>query len=255
MTPTVIITGASRGIGKVIALELAQRGYNLMLVARSEAVLLAVRDECQQIGAKAAACLLDVTKDDAGPTLRDAALDAFGPPWGLVNNAGMAESAPLAKSDDDLLHRHFELNFYAPMRLMRAVVPRMVENKGGRVINVCSTAALSGYPYVSAYAASKHALLGATRSLAREFARHGVTFNAVCPGYVRTEMFEQTIKNITDKTGLDDVQAEDKLKKLSPQYRVFEPAEVAHTIGYLLSEDAHGINGQAISIDGGEIEH
>ncbi|MCA8936725.1 MAG: SDR family oxidoreductase [Planctomycetes bacterium] len=255
MTPTVIITGASRGIGKVIALELAQRGYNLMLVARSEAALLAVRDECQQIGAKAAACLLDVTKDDAGPTLRDAALDAFGPPWGLVNNAGMAESAPLAKSDDDLLQRHFELNFYAPMRLMRAVVPRMVENKGGRVINVCSTAALSGYPYVSAYAASKHALLGATRSLAREFARQGVTFNAVCPGYVRTEIFDQTIKNITDKTGLDEVQAEDKLKKLSPQYRVFEPAEIAHTVGFLLSEEAHGITGQAISIDGGEIEH
>lgn len=255
MTPTVIITGASRGIGKVIATELAQRGYNLMLVARSEAALMAVRNDCEKIGAKATACLLDVTKDDAGPTLRDATLDAFGPPWGLVNNAGMAESAPLAKSDDDLLQRHFELNFYAPMRLMRAVVPRMVENQGGRVINVCSTAALSGYPYVSAYAASKHALLGATRSLAREFARQSVTFNAVCPGYVRTEIFDQTIKNITEKTGLDEVQAEDKLKKLSPQYRVFEPAEVAHTIGFLLSEEAHGITGQAISIDGGEIEH
>lgn len=255
MTPTVIVTGASRGIGRVIALELAQRGYNLMLVARTEDALLRVREECEKIGAKASACILDLTTEDAGPTLRDAALDAFGPPWGLINNAGMAESAPLAKSDDDLLQRHLELNFFAPMRLMRAVVPRMVENKGGRVINICSTAALSGYPYVSAYSASKHALLGATRSLAREFAQKAVTFNAVCPGYVRTEMFEGTIKNISDKTGLDEVQAEDKLKKLSPQYRVFEPSEIAHTTAFLLSEEAHGITGQAISIDGGEIEH
>jgi NAD(P)-dependent dehydrogenase (short-subunit alcohol dehydrogenase family) len=255
MTPTVIVTGASRGIGKVIGLELAQRGFNLMLVARSEDALLAVRDECEKIGAKAAACVLDVTQDDAGPALRDATLDAFGPPWGLINNAGMAESAPLTKCDDDLLQRHMALNFYAPMRLMRAIVPRMVENKGGRVINLCSTAALAGYPYVSAYSASKHALLGATRSLAREYAQKAVTFNAVCPGYVRTEMFEATLKNIADKSGLDEVQAEDKLAKLSPQYRVFESREVAHAVAFLLSEDSHGITGQAISVDGGEIQH
>lgn len=255
MAPTVIITGASRGIGKVIALDLAHRGFNLMLVARTEAPLSAVRAECEKIGAKAATCVIDVTKPEAAPTLRDASLDAFGPPWGLVNNAGMAESAPLAKTDDDLLQRHMELNFYAPMRLTRAVLPRMVENKGGRVVNICSTAALCGYPYVSAYAASKHALLGATRSLAREFAQKGVTFNAVCPGYVRTEIWDATIKNIVDKTGLDEVQAEDKLKKLSPQYRVFEPAEVAHMVAFLLAEESHGITGQALSIDGGEIEH
>jgi NAD(P)-dependent dehydrogenase (short-subunit alcohol dehydrogenase family) len=255
MTPTVIITGASRGIGRVIALELAQRGYNLMLTARTEDALTAVRQECEKIGAKAAACVLDITGDDAGPALRDAAVDAFGPPWGLVNNAGMAESAPLAKTDDDLLQRHLALNFIAPMRLTRAILPRMVENKGGRVVNICSTAALSGYPYVSAYSASKHALLGATRSLAKEFAQAGVTFNAVCPGYVRTEVFDQTIKNIVDKTGLDEVQAEEKLRKLSPQHRIFEPREVAHAVAFLLGEESHGITGQAISIDGGEIQH
>lgn len=255
MAPTVIITGASRGIGKVIALDLARRGFNLMLVARSEAPLMDVRAECESVGAKAATCILDITKPESAPSVRDATLDAFGPPWGLVNNAGMAESAPLAKTDDDLLQRHMELNFYAPMRLTRAVLPRMVENKGGRVVNICSTAALSGYPYVSAYAASKHALLGATRSLAREFAQKGVTFNAVCPGYVRTEIWDATVGNIVAKTGLDEVQAEDKLKKLSPQYRVFEPAEVAHAVAFLLAEGSYGITGQALSIDGGEIEH
>lgn len=255
MARSVIITGASKGIGRVVALELARRGYGLMLVARTEAALLDTKAACEALGAKAAACVLDVTRADAGPVLRDATLGAFGLPWGLVNNAGMAESAPLAKSDDELLKRHLDLNFFAPMRLMRAIVPRMVENKGGRVVNVCSTAALNGYPYVSAYAASKHALLGATRSLAREYGRQGVTFNAVCPGYVETEMFAGTIANIAEKTGLDEILAREKLEKLSPQNRVFQPAEVAAAIAFLLEDASHGINGQAISIDGGEIEH
>jgi NAD(P)-dependent dehydrogenase (short-subunit alcohol dehydrogenase family) len=146
-----------------------------------------------------------------------------------------------------------ELNFLAPMRLMRTIAPAMTG--GGRVINILSTAALVGYPYVSAYAASKHALLGATRSLAREFAGKDVTFNAVCPGYVRTEMFSQTIANIAAKTGLSNEEAETKLLRMTPQNRVFEPQEVAHTVAFVLGEQAFGINGQAISIDGGEVEH
>lgn len=255
MAKGVIVTGASRGIGRAIALDLAHRGFDLLLVARHEEKLLAVRDECIEAGVKAAACIVDITGAEAGPAVRDACLEFIGPPWGLVNNAGMSESAPLAKTDDELIDRHMQLSFRAPMRLMRAIVPRMVENMGGRVVNVLSTAALAGYPYVSAYTASKHALLGATRSLAREFAAKGVTFNAVCPGYVNTEMFSQTIANIAARTGLDEIHAEEKLKALSPQQRVFEPEEVSHAVAFLLSESAFGITGQALSIDGGEIEH
>lgn len=255
MADSVIITGASRGIGRVIARQLAAQGFSLLLVARDADRLNELALDLASQGAKVATFAFDVTDPSAGARIRDAALDAVGPPWGLVNNAGMAESAPLAKTDDDLLNRHMALNFLAPMRIMRAVVPRMMENKGGRVINVCSTAALAGYPYVSAYAASKHALLGATRSLAREFAGRGVTFNAVCPGYVRTEMFEQTLGNIAARSGIDEVQAEEKLKRLSPQNRIFEPQEVAAAVAFLLGRAAHGINGQALSIDGGEIEH
>ncbi len=255
MADSVVITGASRGIGAQIARHLSKEGYALLLVARNEAKLNELALELASQGAKVATIATDVTDANAGARIRDAAVDAVGPPWGLVNNAGLSESAPLAKTDDDILTRHMALNFLAPMRIMRAVVPRMIENKGGRVINVCSTAALAGYPYVSAYAASKHALLGATRSLAREFAGKGVTFNAVCPGYVRTEMFDQTLSNIAARTGLDEVQAEDKIRRLSPQNRIFEPQEVAASIAFLLGRAAHGINGQALSIDGGEIEH
>lgn len=255
MAQSVIITGASRGIGRAIAQRLAAQGFSLLLVARNGKLLDDLAVELASQGAKVAAFACDITEETAGARIRDAALDAFGPPWGLVNNAGMAESAALAKTDDDLLARHFSLNVFAPIRLMRLVVPRMVENKGGRVVNICSTAALAGYPYVTAYAASKHALLGATRSLAREYAGKGVTFNAVCPGYVRTEVFEETLRNIAERTGLDEVQAEEKLKRLSPQNRVFEPVEVSNAVSFLLGEGSHGINGQALSVDGGEVEH
>jgi len=255
MARSVIITGASRGIGRAIAWRLADEGYDLFLVARGAEDLASVARELEPRKVKTASLAADITAEGAGGLIRDAALDAFGPPWGLVNNAGMAESAPLAKTDDDLIRRHMELNFLAPLRLMRAIVPRMGENAGGRVVNICSTAALAGYPYVSAYAASKHALLGATRALAREYAGKGVTFNAVCPGYVQTEVFEQTVLNIAEKTGLDTVQAEEKLKRMSPQHRVFNVDEVANAVAFLLREESHGINGQALSVDGGEIEH
>ncbi len=149
MAKSVIITGASRGIGRAIAERLVGDGYSLLLVARSSKALEDLALEMASQGAKVATFACDVTDSNAGPRIRDAALDAFGPPWGLVNNAGMAESAPLAKTDDELLLRHFNLNVFAPIRIMRAVAPRMVENKGGRVINMCSTAALAGYPYVT----------------------------------------------------------------------------------------------------------
>ena len=252
MNRTVVITGASRGIGKAIALELAQAGYDLLLIGRDTAALNGVAAQCAKAGVLALGLVLDLTARDSGQRVLQAAAGIPRPLWALVNNAGMAQSAPLAQTDDDLMLKHMELNFHAPMRLTRALAPLMKE---GRVVNVCSTAALTGYPYVSAYAASKHALLGATRSLAREFAQKGITFNAVCPGYVRTEMFEQTINNIAEKAKLDKAGAEQKLASLSPQNRVFEPIEVAKLVRYVLSEDARGINGQALTIDGGEIEH
>lgn len=248
----VIVSGASRGIGKAIAVELARAGYDLLLLARSAPALKEVAAECGTHGQRVATLALDVTSRDAGERVATAVKELPRPLWGLVNNAGMAQSAPLAQTDDELLLKHMELNFHAPMRLTRALIPLM---KRGCVVNVCSTAALTGYPYVSAYAASKHALLGATRSLAREFAQKGVTFNAVCPGYVRTEMFEQTLSNITAKAKLDKAGAEAKLAALSPQNRVFEPAEVAKLVRFVLSDDARGINGQALTLDGGEIEH
>lgn len=249
MDKWVVITGASKGIGKAIAVQLANAGYRLLLVARSEKALAEASESCKT-SREVRTLALDVTDPNAGDKL----LEACPKPFALINNAGMAQSAPLKHTSDELLEQHMALNFTAPMRLMRALLPAITENSG-RVVNICSTAALSGYPYISAYVASKHALLGATRSLAKEFAAKRVCINAVCPGYVRTEMFDETLQNIADKTGVDLDLAEAKLANISPQKRVFETDEVAGTVEFLLGDSARGINGQAITIDGGEIEH
>ncbi|MHC4840325.1 MAG: SDR family NAD(P)-dependent oxidoreductase [Planctomycetota bacterium] len=242
----VVITGASKGIGKAIAEHLAEDGYSLLLVSRSADRLEVIADELK-CDVKVLAC--DVTSADAGSLI----LNACPEPYALVNNAGIAQSAPLKYTSDELIARHMVLNFNAPMRLMRDLI-HAITRQSGRIVNICSTAAITGYPYVSAYVASKHALLGATRALAKEFAAKGVTINAVCPGYVRTEMFAETLKNIADKTGTDTASAEQKLSEISPQNRVFETDEVAGAVAYLLSHAARGVNGQAITIDGGEIE-
>jgi NAD(P)-dependent dehydrogenase (short-subunit alcohol dehydrogenase family) len=243
-----VITGATRGIGRAIAGRLAGEGFAIFALARDQAALASL---AREISCETLAC--DLTSPSAPQALLDKLSGRV--PFALVNNAGMAESAPLKATDDALITRHLELNFMAPMRLMRALAPLMAGAGRGRVVNVCSTAALTGYPYVSAYCASKHALLGATRSLAREFASKGLTFNAICPGYVRTEMFGRTVANIAQKTGRSEAEAEKHLASLSPQQRVFEPEEVAQAVTYLLSPAASGINGQALSIDGGEVEH
>ncbi len=244
-----VVTGAAQGIGKAIAVQLAKFGYRLLLVARNETALSEASESCKT-SPEVRTLVLDVTDREAGDKL----LETCPKPFALINNAGMARSAPLKHTSDELIEQHMMLNFTAPMRLMRALLPAITENSG-RVVNICSTAALSGYPYISAYVASKHALLGATRALAKEFADKGVCINAVCPGYVRTEMFGETLQNIAHKTGVKLDQAEAKLANISPQKRVFETDEVAGTVEFLLSDSARGINGQAITIDGGEIEH
>ncbi len=247
MSKLVVVTGASRGIGRAIAASVKEQGFTPVLVGRSESSLASTNEAIDGL-----VCSLDVTATDAGARL-GAFVRKHGDLWGLVNNAGMAESAPLANTSDDLMRRHFELNVEAPLRLTRDLLSLF--DAGGRVVNMCSTAGLRGYPYVSAYVASKHALLGLTRALSIELVPKNITVNAVCPGYVRTEMFETTLKNIGEKTGLPRDDAEAKLAKLSPQKRVFEPTEVASVVSFLLSETSNGITGQAISIDGGEVQH
>jgi NAD(P)-dependent dehydrogenase (short-subunit alcohol dehydrogenase family) len=171
----------------------------------------------------------------------------------LVQNAGIAESATLEATTDELWDRTMAVNATACFRMARALVPAMVKSGWGRVVNVASTAGLVGFAYTSAYVASKHALVGLTRALAAELARTGVTVNAVCPGFLDTEMTARTIENIVKKTGRTPEQARVELGAMSPQRRLIGTDEVAHVVAMLCADAAKGINGQAIPIDGGQV--
>ncbi|GIL39680.1 SDR family NAD(P)-dependent oxidoreductase [Roseiterribacter gracilis] len=234
-----IVTGATRGIGWAIARRLADDGMRVTLLGRDISKLIA---RASEIGADFQA--VDLTDGDAVA----AAFNEIGPAAILINNAGIAESAPFLKSEDALFQRMFEVNVLGAVRCTRAVLPMMVKLGWGRVINIASTAGLQGFSYVSAYAASKHALVGITRSLALEVASRGVTVNAICPGYVATEMTETTIERIVAKTGRTRDEAIAELAAANPGGRLIQPEEVAASVAALCGDDAASITGQAIEV-------
>jgi NAD(P)-dependent dehydrogenase (short-subunit alcohol dehydrogenase family) len=171
----------------------------------------------------------------------------------LVNNAGIAESAPLVKTDDEMWQRHLAINLSGTFYCTRAALPQMIGRGWGRVVNVASIAGKTGAPYIAAYAASKHGVLGLTRSVALEVALKGVTVNAICPGYVDTDMTTRALRSIEAKTGRSAADSLEAIKRMSPQQRLIAPEEVAAVALLLASEEGRGITGQAINVDGGTV--
>jgi len=242
-----LVTGGGRGIGAAVARRLAAGGARVVVTGRTEGEIEALAAELG--GTALRADLLDRADTDR---LVDR-LAALGRVDVLVNNAGVADSAPLDRTDDAMWDRVLEINATAPFRLIRALVPAMVEAGWGRVVNIASNAGVSGYAYTAAYCASKHAVVGLTRALAIDLARTGVTINAVCPGWVATRMVDEAVARIVDKTGRSADEARTALEKMTPQRRLIEPAEVAHAVAMLCAADARGIHGQTIVIDGGQV--
>ncbi len=243
-----LVTGGGKGVGAAIAHALATDGMRVALMGRDRMALEQTAKACGGL-----VVLADVTD----PAALDRGLTEVREAWGsigvLVHNAGIAPSAPLKGTTDAMWDETMAVNVTAAFRLARALVPAMVDGGWGRIVNVASVAGLTGFAYTSAYCASKHALVGLTRALAAELARTRVTVNAVCPGFLETEMTERTVANITAKTGRSREEARRALEEVSPQRRLFQVEEVAHVVRMLCAEDARGIHGQAISVCGGQV--
>lgn len=246
----VLITGAGSGLGQALAHRYARAGDKVACVDLDAARANLTRAALPGEGHLALSA--NVGSDDAMEQVHERIAGEWGGVDVLVNNAGIAESAALDRTTDDQWDRTLAVNVSSAFWLCRAVVPGMVARGYGRVVNVASNAGLRGYAYTSAYCASKHAVVGLTRALAVELARTGVTVNAVCPGFVDTEMSARAVDRIARSTKRSAEDARRALEALSPQRRLMTVDEVAHLVWALVPDAARGVNGQAIALDGGQ---
>jgi NAD(P)-dependent dehydrogenase (short-subunit alcohol dehydrogenase family) len=244
-----LVTGAGRGIGRAVARELSRSGFRVALTARS-------REQLDQAAASCPGATMvvpaDITEPDAADRVFAAVEQAWGPVDVLVANAGAGTSAPIARTTDEQWQQMLELNLTAPFRCIRRAVPSMVDRKSGRIVVIASVAARIGEPYISAYTASKHGILGLVRSVASELISTGVTVNAVCPGYVDTTMTEATVASIVEKTGRSADEARRVLERKQPIGRLITPEEVADAVVFCVRNGA--LTGQGINVDGGAVQ-
>jgi NAD(P)-dependent dehydrogenase (short-subunit alcohol dehydrogenase family) len=226
---TVVVTGGTKGIGKAIVDRFEAAGDQVIGVGRATCD---VTDEEQVNALFQTVGLVDV----------------------LVNNAGLALGAPLARTTLEEWREHLDVNATGAFLCTRAVLGGMIERGDGRIVTVASTAGLRGARYTAAYTAAKHAAVGLMRATAAEVAGTGVTANAVCPGWVRTAMMRRAVERIAATTGRDEAQAEAALVAQMPLGRALEPEEVAYAVAFLASPEAAAINGQTLVLDGGGIQ-
>jgi 3-hydroxybutyrate dehydrogenase len=243
------VTGGGRGIGRAVAAALAGAGATVTVIGRTEAPLR----EAVEAGDAAGCGVADVT--DVVEVKREvtAAEAARGPIAILVNNAGSVETGAFAKADPSVFRTMWNVHLMGAVHATQAVLPGMIERGSGRIVNVASTAGLKGYPYVTAYCAAKHALVGLTRALAAETATRGVTVNAVCPGYTDTELVRDSITRVADKTGRARTDVLADYVRDAPIGRLIRPEEVAAAVLYLCSPEAAAVTGTTLAIAGGEL--
>jgi len=248
MSRHALVTGGGSGVGRAIALALAETGISVTICGRRLDALERVAAENPRIHAVTA----DVTDEQSILALYEQAEAARGPFDIVVANAGSAESAPAHKVSLDDWKATLDVNLTGAFLTVKPALAGMAARKAGRIIFVASTAGLKGYGYVAPYVAAKHGVVGLMRALAAELAKTGVTVNAVCPGFVETDMLERSVENIVRKTGRSVEETRATLAATNPQNRFVQPEEVADAVLWLCGDNARSIMGQAISISGGE---
>ncbi len=243
-----LVTGGGSGVGRAIALALAGAGVAVTICGRREEALTEVASQNDRIIGIAA----DVTDETAMAALYEKAEAERGAIDIVVANAGMAGSAPAAKTTLADWQKTLDVNLTGAFLTVQPALEGMAERKAGRIVFIASTAGLKGYAYVAPYVAAKHGVVGLMRALAAETAKTGVTVNAVCPGFVETDMLAESVARIVEKTGRTPEEARASLSRTNPQGRLIQPEEVAETVVWLCSSAAESITGQAISVSGGE---
>ena len=248
-----IVTGGGRGIGAAIASELARLGAAVTVVGRDQARL-----DAQVLSMRAAyggdyhAMTCDVTDPEAVADTFARAHAAMGEAWILINNAGAAESERFTDTTLDDWNAMLASNLTSVFLCTKQVLPAMLAAKGGRIVNIGSTASVRGAARLAAYTAAKHGVLGLTRALAAETARQGITVNCVCPAYTDTGMARSAVDNLVRGRGISSEEAEAMIVRTIPRGRLIEPEEVASAVGWLCSPGAAAVSGQAVVLGGGE---
>jgi len=249
-----LVTGGGRGIGAAIAEALARLGTSVSLISRNADSLQATANRIvRDYGVKVATAVADVADEKAVQKATASVRNALGAPTILVNNAGVAVSSPFLKADAAFWRKVLDIDLMGAVYCTQAVLPAMLEAKWGRIVNIASTAGVTGHAYITAYCAAKHAMIGLTRALAIETARTGVTVNAVCPGYTDTDMTAQNVASIMQKTGRSREEVLASLVGPNPQGGLIQPAEIAGAVVWLCGDNAASVTGQSIVIAGGAV--